>query len=82
MSDQINPPHYRRCKEVLGVEVIDILEFFFPNDPLMWNAGKYLLRGGHKDGAPMVIERGKAIWYLERAQQRDAAFRADERAAK
>lgn len=64
MSDQINPPHYRRSIDALGVEVIDILEYFFPDDPLMWQVGKYLLRAGHKDD--LVQELKKARWYLER----------------
>jgi hypothetical protein len=27
---------------VNGYETIDILKAYFPNDPLMWSAGKYL----------------------------------------
>ncbi|UOR02033.1 DUF3310 domain-containing protein [Leucobacter allii] len=73
MTDQINPAHYIRCKEVLCVEVIDILQFFFGTDPLMWNAGKYILRAGHKDGSPVNVDREKALWYIERAIERDAA---------
>ena len=64
MSDAVNPQHYKRSKEALGVEVIDILEYFFPDDPLMWQVGKYMLRAGHKDGLVQDLE--KARWYLDR----------------
>jgi hypothetical protein len=37
--DMVNkPPHYTKHKW----EVIDILEEFFSDDPLLFNAGKYL----------------------------------------
>lgn len=62
--DAVNPQHYKRSQEVLGVEVIDILEYFFPDDPLMWQVGKYILRAGHKD--EFVQELEKARWYLDR----------------
>ena len=39
--DMVNhPPHYMKRKW----EVIEILEEFFADDPLLFNAGKYLLR--------------------------------------
>lgn len=63
-QDPVNPNHYKRSKEVLGVEVVDILQFFFPNDPLLWNAGKYLLRAGHKDD--LVQDLRKLVWYVEK----------------
>lgn len=71
MSDQINPEHYRRAIDLVGVEVIDILEAFFPDDPLLFNAGKYLLRQGHKPGADKNTDREKAVWYINRAIARD-----------
>jgi len=40
-EDMVNhPPHYTKHKW----EVIEILEEFFADDPLLFNAGKYLLR--------------------------------------
>lgn len=61
--DMVNPDHYKRSKEVLGVEVIQILDFFFGDDPHLWQVGKYLLRAGHKPGATEDLD--KALWYLE-----------------
>lgn len=71
LSEQINPDHYTRCKETLGVEVVDILDYFFGTDPHLWNAGKYLLRVGHKPGQDRVTELGKAAWYIERAKEKN-----------
>ena len=60
-----SPPHYTYAKEKLGgLEVIDILEAFFPDEPLLWQVGKYLLRAGHK--GPMLQDLQKARWYLDR----------------
>lgn len=59
------PPHYTYAKDKLGgLEVIDILEAFFPDEPLLWQVGKYLLRAGHK--GPMLQDLQKARWYLDR----------------
>ena len=44
--------------------MIDILEAFFPDEPLLWQVGKYLLRAGHK--GPMLQDLQKARWYLDR----------------
>lgn len=59
--DMVNsPPHYTKHKW----EVIEILEEFFPNDPLLFNVGKYLLRSPYKGNAVQDLE--KAVWYLQR----------------
>lgn len=63
-GDEVNPHHYKRSIEGLGVEVIDILEFFFGDDPLLFNAGKYLLRAGHK--GDLVTDLEKLKWYVQR----------------
>lgn len=63
-EDEVNPRHYKRSIEGLGVEVIEILEYFFGDDPLLFNAGKYLLRAGHK--GDLVIDLEKLIWYVQR----------------
>lgn len=64
VGDEVNPRHYKRSIEGLGVEVIDILEFFFGDDPLLFNAGKYLLRAGHK--GDLVTDLEKLKWYVQR----------------
>lgn len=46
----------------------DILDALFPNNPHLWNAGKYLTRFGRKgDASKRVEDLRKAITYLERA---------------
>lgn len=55
-----NPPHYNQ----FGVEVVDILEMYFPNNPHLWNAGKYLLRSGYKGHE--IEDLKKLVWYVER----------------
>jgi len=60
-KDMVNhPPHYTRNKW----EVIDVLEEFFPNDPLLFNVGKYIMRHEHKGQSLQDLE--KAMWYLQR----------------
>lgn len=50
----------------------DILDALFPDDPHLWNAGKYLTRCGRKGGRE---KRGedlrKALSYLERAIEKE-----------
>ena len=54
----------------------DLLDALFPNNPHLWNAGKYLTRFGRKGDASKHIEDlRKAATYLERA------IRAEERNA-
>ena len=55
-----HPSHYNQNKW----EVVDVLDEFFPKDPLLWNTGKYLLRHGSK-GKPLE-DLEKAAWYLQR----------------
>jgi hypothetical protein len=55
-----NPPHYTKHKW----EVIEILEEFFADDPLLFNAGKYLLRCKDKGNLKQDLE--KMIWYVNR----------------
>lgn len=57
-----HPNHYNAVEGM--PEVWDILDAFFPDDPDLWNAGKYLLRAGRKDG--VAQELGKLIQYVER----------------
>jgi uncharacterized coiled-coil protein SlyX len=60
-KDMVNhPPHYTNKKW----EVIDVLEEFFPNDPLLFNVGKYIMRHEHKGQSLQDLE--KAAWYLQR----------------
>ena len=60
-TDMVNsPPHYTNTKW----EVIDILEEFFKDDPLLWQCGKYLLRCKHK--GDLEEDLSKMIWYANR----------------
>ena len=54
------PKHYTTTK----FEVIDVLEEFFPQYPLLWQCGKYLMRCKHK-GNP-IQDLKKMIWYAKR----------------
>lgn len=56
-----HPPHYTFGK----YEVIDVLEDWFPYDPLLWQAGKYIARANHKGNK--LQDMKKALFYLERA---------------
>jgi hypothetical protein len=58
-GDPVNrPAHYTFGK----YEVIDVLEDWFPADPLLWQTGKYIARAGRK-GA-MLEDLQKAAWYF------------------
>lgn len=58
----VHPNHYN---DVEGMpEVWDILDAFFPDNPTMWNAGKYLLRYARK-GEPAEQLR-KMVQYANR----------------
>lgn len=60
-SDAVNhPAHYTFGK----FEVIDVLEDWFPQDPLLWQTGKYIARAGRKGAA--LLDLKKAAWYLDR----------------
>jgi hypothetical protein len=68
MSDPENhPAHYTFGK----FEVIDVLEDFFPADPLLWQVGKYIARAGHKGNTLQDLE--KAEWYLRRRIEKEKA---------
>ena len=56
----IKPPHYTFGK----YEVIEVLEDWFPQDPLLWQVGKYIARSGRKGSAVEDLEKAK--FYLER----------------
>jgi hypothetical protein len=63
--DMVNhPPHYTGGK----YEVIDVLEEFFPDNPLLWQVGKYIMRAGKK--GDVVEDLKKAEFYLKREIQR------------
>lgn len=60
MTDNVNhPPHYLAG----GFEALDVLEAFFPDDPLGWQVGKYMLRYKKKNG---LEDLRKAEVYLKR----------------
>lgn len=59
--DPVNhPPHYTYGK----YEVIDVLEDWFPDDPLLWQVGKYIARCWRKGNA--LEDLRKAEFYLKR----------------
>ena len=60
-GDPVNhPAHYNQ----FGVEVIDIIEMYFPNNYHLANACKYLLRSGYKGHE--IEDLRKLVWYVER----------------
>lgn len=71
-----SPVHYTWLGQALAelglsdaanVESWDVLDAAFPSDPLLWNAGKYLLRQGRKGGEEKRLEDlRKARQYLDR----------------
>jgi len=69
MNDPVNhPKHYTFGK----FEVIDVLEDFFPTDPLLWQVGKYISRAGRKGSTLQDLE--KAAWYLQRRIQKEKSL--------
>lgn len=54
------------------LESWDILDALFPDDPHLWNAGKYLTRLGRKGpGVRRIVDLCKARTYLDRAIRRE-----------
>jgi hypothetical protein len=67
-SDPVNRPgHYTFGR----FEVIDVLEGWFPTDPLLWQVGKYIARAGRKGS--LVEDLKKAAWYLSRRIEKETA---------
>lgn len=61
MSDPVtSPSHYTFGR----FEVIDVLEDWFPTNPLLWNTGKYIAR--HKRKGKPIEDLKKARFYLDR----------------
>lgn len=59
--DLVNePPHYKAG----GMEAIDVIEAFAPDNYHRASALKYLLRAGRKDDTVQDLE--KAVWYIRR----------------
>jgi hypothetical protein len=64
--DPVNHPgHYTFGK----YEVIDVLEDWFPTDPLLWQVGKYIARAGRKGNIAEDLK--KAAWYLQRRIEKE-----------
>jgi hypothetical protein len=76
MHDPVNHPgHYTFGK----YEVIDVLEDWFPADPLLWQVGKYIARAGRKGDA--LEDLKKAAWYLNRRIEKEADQKTEGRDA-
>lgn len=61
-EDLVNhPTHYTFGR----FEVIDVLQDWFPDDPLLWQVVKYLARARHKNNFLQDLQ--KAQFYLNRA---------------
>jgi hypothetical protein len=60
-----HPGHYTFGK----YEVIDVLEDWFPLDPLLWQVGKYIARAGRKGNTAEDLK--KAAWYLRRRIEKE-----------
>lgn len=61
LSDSVNhPPHYTFGR----YEVIDVLLDWFPDDPLLWQVGKYIARAERKGNE--LEDLRKAAFYLNR----------------
>jgi hypothetical protein len=64
--DPVNRPgHYTFGK----YEVINVLEDWFPADPLLWQVGKYIARASRKGN--LVEDLKKAAWYLNRRIEKE-----------
>jgi hypothetical protein len=60
-KDMVNHPnHYNMTK----YEVIEVLDEWFPNDPLVWQVVKYLARAKYKGNE--LEDLKKAQFYLNR----------------
>lgn len=77
-TPQDGPTHYTWVGEALtqsgapafsaNLQSWDLLDALFPDNPHLWNAGKYLTRFGRKGGSSERVEDlRKAVTYLERA---------------
>lgn len=77
-QDVDSPAHYTWIGDALaqgGAPVLsadlqswDLLDALFPNNPHLWNAGKYLMRFGRKgDPIRRIVDLRKARAYLDRA---------------
>jgi len=64
-DDPVNhPKHY-----TFGAfEVIDVLQDWFPNNPLLWQVGKYIARAERKGRT--LEDLRKAMFYLQREIER------------
>lgn len=60
-DDMVNsPPHYNKA----GIEVIDVIETYWPTNYHMGNVIKYALRAPYKQDE--LTDLRKAQWYLDR----------------
>lgn len=70
-----NPSHYQLVlADGTVIQCWDLLDALFPDDPLLWNAGKYLFRAGRKDA--LAQDLGKLVRYVERRLAREGTREA------
>ena len=61
LNDSVeHPGHYTFSQ----YEVFDVLMAWFPDEPLLWQVGKYIARAKHKGKA--LEDLRKARWYLDK----------------
>lgn len=66
LEEMVNhPTHYKAG----NLEAIDILQTYFPHNPLLWNATKYILRAERKGNKTQDLR--KAMWYIQRELQQE-----------
>ena len=82
VEEVVSPVHYTWIGQAIvssggperteDLESWDILDALFPDDPHLWNAGKYLTRLGRKGSVVRrIVDLRKARTYLDRAIRRE-----------
>lgn len=72
MSDIDHPSHYGGDVQYEAIKLIE--DWGFGYGFCMGSAIKYNVRAGSKDGEAEAKDKGKAIWYLERATRLRPVF--------
>ena len=67
MVSKVNPKHYDMMVNGHPLQVVDIMEAFFPQDVHLGQAVKYLLRAGRKGKSSYLEDVGKCLWWCAKA---------------